>query len=470
MKKKQFTISIQPTHKQKIGWEKLRDNTTQFIMFGGGAGGGKSWLGCEWLLTMCIAYPGTKWFMARNELKRIKRSTYITFKKVCAFHNIPPTCWKTNHTDSYIEFWNGSRIDMLDISYAPSDPLYERFGSEEYTSGWIEEAGEVKFMAFDVLKSRIGRHMNKEYDIYPKMLLTCNPKKNWLYFEFYKPWRANELPEDTAFIQALYNDNPYTADTYGALLSKIKDKATKDRLKFGIWEYENDDANLMTYEKIINIFNIELKVRVDNEWFLTVDVARFGRNKAVFILWQGYFIRKIWYYEKSSTPFIEEKIKSICRQFHIERSHVIVDQDGVGGGVVDHLPGVYSFVNNSRAIEEFDDDPKYREQETIRFSYSNLRSQCYARLSEYVNDGIVGCYDTISPEVRNWIIEELEAIRKKDTDKEGTFQVISKDDIKEIIGRSPDFGDSMMMRFAYGLGSPRETVAEGEEFEIGMEW
>ena len=115
-------------------------------------------------------------------------STYITFLKVCKHHKIPKTDWKLNGQYNYIEFFNGSRIDLLDVNEIPSDPLYERFGSLEYTGGAIEEAGEVAFGAFDVLKTRIGRHNNFNNDVViPKMLITCNPSKNWLYKEVYRP-------------------------------------------------------------------------------------------------------------------------------------------------------------------------------------------------------------------------------------------------------------------------------------------
>lgn len=467
---KPFTITLKPTIKQALCWEKLRDNTTQFILFGGGAGGGKSWVGCEWVIMNCIAFRGSKWFIGRNELKRIMKSTYITFIKVCKFHNIPDNVWKLNSQYNYIEFWNGSRIDLIDVAYMPRDPLYERFGSEEYTGGWLEEVGEIKGTAFEVLKSRIGRHMNTEYNLLPKMFLTCNPKKNWVYFDFYKKWQNNELSDDSCFIQSLYNDNPFVATTYGQSLSKIKDKVMRERLMYGNWEYDNDDSALMSYDKVIAIFTKMHTPDPEEEMYLSVDVARYGRDKAVFILWQGYYIRKIWYYDKSSTMFIEEKIRSTCNQWHIPMRNVVVDQDGVGGGVVDHLPGVYAFVNAGRPVSEFDDEKKYREQETDKFSYKNLRAQCYDRLGDYVNEEIVGCYQDVDPEIRNWLIQELEAIKRKDVlDNEKKFQIISKEEIKDSIGRSPDFSDAMMQRMVFGLGQPRETMAD-DSFEITVAW
>jgi len=464
------TITVKPTEKQKIAWKYLKDDKTQFIIFGNAAGTGKSWCGAEWTIMSAIAYPGTKWFIARNELKRLMGSTYITFLKVCKWHNIPSIAWKLNSQYNYIKLWNGSRIDLLDVSYKPSDPLYERFGSTEYTSGWLEEAGEMRERVFEVLKSRIGRHLNDKYNLLPKILITCNPKKNWLYFNFYKPWMEKRLPEDTVFLKALYTDNPFTAKIYGAMLNKIKDPVLRARLRDGIWEYEDNDASLMDYDKIIKIFTTDYEPGINATMHLSVDVARFGRDKAVFMLWQGFHIRKVWYYDKSSTSFIEEKIEHIMEQYHIPRQRVVVDSDGVGGSVPDHLPGIYAFVNAASPITEWDDEKKYRMQETQKFVYTNIRSQCYDRLANYVNEGIITCYPGIDPQVRQWMIEELEAIKKKDVeDNEKKFQIISKEEIKETIGRSCDFSDTMMMRMVFELGNPRATM--GEDFsEVTVVW
>lgn len=459
-----ITLEIRPTIKQGVCWKKLRDNETTFVLFGGGAGGGKSWLGCEWLLMNCLAYPGTKWFIGRNELIRIMSSTYITFLKVCSWHKIPPKTWVLNSNYSYLQFFNGSRIDLIDCSYRPRDPLYERYGSIEYTGGWLEEAGEIKEKAFDVLKSRIGRQFNDKFGLLPKMFLTCNPKKNWTYVQFYRPWRDKELPEDACFIQSLYTDNPYTADTYGEMLSKIKDPIMRSRLKNGEWEYDDDDSALMKYERILEMFTRDYEFQPEEESYISVDVARFGRDKSVFILWQGFYIKNIFFYDKTDTVFMEDKIKSLCNKHKIPIENVVVDSDGVGGGVVDHLPGVYSFVNGSRPIEEFDDNVKYRVQETGKFSYQNLRAQCYDRLADYVNEGIIACSSEINPEIRNWIIQEFECIKKKNVDKnENKFQVVGKDEIKETIGRSPDFSDAIMMRMAFGLGNQRETLLDNSQ-------
>ena len=220
----EVTPTIRPTPKQELAWDKLTDETTKFLLFGGGAGGGKTWLFCEWLLVWAYFYPGSRAFIARNELKRLMNSTFVTWGKVCAHHGIPAADWSLDGKYNVIRFANGSTIDLLDVAYKPTDPDYERFGSTEYSHGFGEEVSEWHFKAFDVLKSRIGRHKvicdGENITPPPKLGLSCNPSKGWPRRIFYDPFVAGTLPPQYAFIQSLYSDNPYTAAQYGEQLAQ----------------------------------------------------------------------------------------------------------------------------------------------------------------------------------------------------------------------------------------------------------
>ena len=440
-------INSKPTLKQYQAWEKLNDNETRYIVFGGAAGGGKSWLICEWLLKGCIIYPGSKWFIAREELKRLMGSTYITWLKVCSFHNIPKESWTLNGMYNYIEFVNGSRIDLLDVKFLPSDPLYERFGSLEYTGGAIEEAGEIDFLAFDVLKSRIGRQLNKEFNIPSKILITCNPKKNWLYQLIYKPFKNKELSKEYAFIQALHGDNKHTAEDYGKNLAQITDKSNRERLMYGNWEYDDDPNTLINYDALIDLFTNT--VPEDRNKYLTADIARFGQDKTVIYLWEGFKVYKHFTYIKQGIDKTITEIRTLLENEMIPYSHAIVDEDGVGGGVVDSLKGIKGFVNNSSALES----------NKLRQNYANLKTQCLYLLADKINNrGIrIASYDE---QMKQQLIEELEQVKTKDLDKEGKLKLMPKEEIKEKLGRSPDYSDSLMMRMYFELQQPKREFTQ----------
>lgn len=440
-------ITIKHSPKQYEAWQKLIDKETSYIGFGGGAGGGKTWLGCEWILLNALLYPETRWFIGREELKRLKDSTLQTFYKVCAFHKIKQEKYKYNGQDNFILFDNGSRVDLLDLKLLPSDPLYERYGSVEFTGGWIEEAGEVNFNAFDTLKSRIGRQMNDKYKLHPKIFLTFNPKKNWLYHMFWKPFRdfrdgkIDETPKEAAFIQSLVDDNPYNETSYKQQLLQIRDKVQKERLLYGNWDYDDDPAALMDHDAISDLFSnvVELGERA-----LTVDVARLGKDKTVFMLWEGWRCIRTYVYRKQDTEITKQKIRELSINERIPYSKIVIDEDGVGGGVVDGLRGVKGFVGNSSPMpskSKPDEKPNYR----------NLRSQCYYYLADAVNTRKI----SVTPEVISdeptdlvtMLSEELALVRAKYVDDDNKkLQVAPKEEAKEYLGRSPDFADALMMR------------------------
>ena len=54
---------------------------------------------------------------------------------------------------------------------------------------------------------------------------------------------------------------------------------------------------------------------------------------------------------------------------------------------------------------------------------------------------------------KQYIIEELEQVRAKNQDKDAKLQIIPKDIVKNLIGRSPDFADSLAMRMYYEIDS-----------------
>ena len=72
------------SEKQADAWRLLRDRQHTEVLYGGAAGGGKSWLGCVWLLAMARTYPGSRWLMGRAVAKTLKETTLNSFFDVCS--------------------------------------------------------------------------------------------------------------------------------------------------------------------------------------------------------------------------------------------------------------------------------------------------------------------------------------------------------------------------------------------------
>lgn len=389
---------------------------------------------------MCEAYPGTGWLLGRKELLNLKRTTLLTFFKICKTYGLKAGKHFTyNQQSNIIDWHNGSQIFLFDLSYQPSDPLYTRLGGLELTGGAVDESNEVPVQAINILKTRIGRRLNKEYGLVPKLLETFNPDKGHVYSRYYKPWKDGSLPPHRQFVKALPTDNPYTTEEY---LNQLRnaDKITKERLLFGNFEYDDDPTALIEYDAITDLFTNTVPA---GEKYISADVARQGSDKVVIYVWNGLKVEKIVTKQKQGTDVTAGDIKALEETHKVPRSHVIVDEDGIGGGVVDQLRGCKGFIAQTKP---------FRDE-----NYQNLKAQCTYLLAKKVNarEIAINCDD---PTVREQIIEELEQIKSKDADKDGKLQIQPKDKIKEVIGRSPDYADTLMMRMAFELRARPQLI------------
>jgi len=331
-------MAFELTAKQALAYLYLTDDKTTEIGFGGGAGGGKSYLGCFWILEQALKYPGTAWLIGRKELTNLKKTTLISFFKVLDDLKInSKEILQLNSQTNIIKFTNGSLIFLMDMSNQPSDPLYTRFGGLELTGAFVDESNENQDKALEIIKTRIGRGKNKEYNLIPKILETFNPSKDHVYRRYYLPWRDKKLPEHRIFIKSLVTDNPYQQESYINQLRKA-DKITRERLLYGNFEYDDDPTRLFEYDAIIDLFTNSAE---RGQRYCTVDVAGRGRDRTIITIWDGFFIIKIINMDNISS----EELDKILIAHNIPRSKCAIDEDGVGFGLVNDMPGVKGFVN-----------------------------------------------------------------------------------------------------------------------------
>lgn len=334
--KQEANGEIKEHRKQRQALEILTSNKYSEFLYGGGAGSAKSWTGCVWLLFMGINYPGTRYFVARNELKALEESVLVTFHKVCKAYGYSD--YKYNAVKHYITLGNGSIINFVEIKKQPSDPLFETLGSTEYTAGWIEEVGEIDETGAQVLSKRAGRHMNDKYGINKIIFYTCNPKKNWAKREFYDKWKKGELEDFKCYLPALVLDNPFIEKSYAKDLESYKttNKVLYERLYKGNWDYEDNPYQLTDYEMIDSMFtNNHVNKDINGnpikaKRYITADVARFGSDKARIGYWEGWDLKEVISLDISKTTDIELAIRTLRFKHRIPRTRAIGDADGVG--------------------------------------------------------------------------------------------------------------------------------------------
>ena len=428
-----MNIDTKFTKTQEQAIEYLFDKSTTEVLFGGAAGGGKSWVGCAWLILMCLKYPRTRYLMGRSKLDSLKKTTLNTFFEVCEAWGLKAgKHYNFNAGSNIVTFYNRSEIMLKDLFLYPSDRNFDNLGSLEITGAFIDEANQITEKAKNIVASRM-RYKLDDYNIIPKLLMTCNPAKNWVYTQYYRPAKEGKQKPHRKFIQSLVDDNEYISKYYKTQLLTL-DELSKQRLLFGNWEYDATNDSLIEYDAILNLFNQE---GVKGQKFISCDVARFGSDKTVIMYWEGLYIKKIRTLLKSAINDVVSEVRTIQQAEAVPLRNIIIDEDGVGGGAKDYLR-CQGFVNNARALKGE--------------NYQNLKTQCYYKLADLINKAQIGitCNDVT---VKNNIIEELEQVRMKDADKDNKLQMIPKDTVKAIIGRSPDYADALAMRMFYEIAS-----------------
>lgn len=447
------TINLLP--KQTELWNAWESEDITECGYGGAAGGGKTRVGCYLAITIAEMYPGSRGAIGRKELKTLRLTTIASLFEILKELGYGEKDYRYDAQQSVLHFSNGSQIYFLDTAYSPQDPEYTRFGSLEITWAWIDESNETPEKAKSILKTRVGRKNDiKGVKIKPFWLETFNPNKGHVHRDYYKPWKEGTLPPYRMFIRALPGDNPYLPQAYIDNLER-SDKITRERLLKGNFEFDDDPQKVMFYDAITDLPHNHLPNNTRTK-FLIADIARFGGDKIVFGLYTGLELYGLYVYTYQGIDETVRKMKEVIVEHGIGYQYTLADEDGIGGGVVDSMRGIKGFTGNATPLPIWD----FVKGKQAPANYKNFRSQCYFKLGELVNNRQIAIKITrFETNIEGYtvekalsdIFEELDAIKSTDNSIDTKNTIVPKSEIKEQLGRSPDFADILMMRMFFEL-------------------
>lgn len=302
------------------------------VLYGGAAGGGKSWFGCMWQIRRRLDYPGTRGAIGRDELKKLKRTTLKTFADCWNDfwrYNREGVTIRYNEQSGAIHFSNGSEIVLLDLHQYPSDPDFTSLGSLEITDAFVDEVTECTEKAIQILSSRIRYRLDLLPVREPKMLLAGNPAHNWVKFRFIRDeeGRAVELPPHRAYVSALLADNPDPEfrRVYGKQLALLS-HYDRRRLLDGDWDAVAREGGEAFYS-----FNPE--VQVSGVPFLpSIPVAHlsFDQNVVPYITLLCAQVQykedgclQIRIFKEYCLKHPRNKTQSVCEAFLLDHSEVV---------------------------------------------------------------------------------------------------------------------------------------------------
>lgn len=469
-------LELTLSRKQQTAFNVLDDPQVVEVLFGGGAGGGKSWLVSTWSIIQCRRYPGIRIGLGRKEISNLRKTTAQTYiGEVHPVLNILDgrDFRYSSIIDPGIYYTNGSQVLFTDLAPAPSDPNFDRLGSLNLTHVVVEEAGEVVQHAAKVFSSRRNRYLNKKYGITGKTIYTCNPTTNFLREEFYEPWLAAgggdvqtweftnesgepvyvELPDGKrvrakrAFIKSLPTDNPFLSNNYLETLKSLP-PAQRRRLFEGDWNFDDDESKLFK----LHLFKTATEAPDDGDKYAGCDPSR-GGDKTVFTAMQGDVVTDqqtlaIPAETSDKGTFVAKAYIEFCQVRGIGYENAAVDVVGIGASVQDACNRlgfrVRAFnAGSTKSVRQLDKygrviDPRPGNEGTPLFD--NIRSQGYYDLAEALHTGALKLHTELPDAAK--LRQELGAHHYETQERKVIVE--KKDKIKAAIGHSPDFADSLL--------------------------
>lgn len=257
-----------------------------------------------------------------------------------------------------------------------------------------------------------------------------------------------EIDPDWGAFHFKTEDNPH--------ISREELKKAKEELDYNTFmqeyeaEYLDNAGALFHFNSLLDVFTNT--VPKTTEKYLIIDVAEDGGDKWVFSFWEGLEEYRREEYQMSSNDGVN-KIREFAAQEQIPYSNILVDAIGVGSNLPSEplLVGIVGFKSSYKAIKTDVDIVRlpnvgYTKEAPLVSDYANLRSQCIFTLADHVNNRKIA--SRVTGKFREEIIEEL-PIYQDASKGDGKRMATGKDDVKSIIGHSPDHSDTWIMRMYF---------------------
>jgi hypothetical protein len=428
----------------------------KIIFYGGAIRGGKSFNGLAVKTILLRRYPGSRLAIVRANFKRLVDNTLPTCKKV-----FPSNFMKLINASRYV--WKadckqyGAELDSEAFFFGENidkDKELQRFDGLEVNYFFLDQIEELSLQGFSKCIERVGSYfIPGENAEQPKPLIICtlNPANNWVRSLIYERYLKGRLPEDWLYIPAKITDNPFVPKAYLENLEQLRtvNPTEYERRVNGSWDYASDPSAIVDQEALSDMFTNEfLEVKYSKATrYISADVARFGRDASIIVVWQGLQVIHLEKIKKAPLDEFSRRLKFLMNKFNIPRRRVVVDSDGVGAGPVDSLK-VQAFVNGGAALGTVE-TPQGKNIPANKF-YANLKTQCCYLLAEKIRQNLVywPCNDEgLLADAK----EEIGNIREKYPGTDKRKQVIGKEQLKLILGRSPDISDAFHMRMYFEL-------------------
>ena len=255
--------------------------------------------------------------------------------------------------------------------------------------------------------------------------------------------------KSVTFTRARLEDNRKLIESDPNYVSNLaqQDEEQRARDLEGNWNFKAVGDDIIKMQDMERFF--AMPELIGGKRYASCDVAFEGGDSLVLWLWVGWHIQDIFVCRldsKGSLLAVSAKLE----EWGVLEENFTYDLNGLGQTFRGFFKRAVPF-NNRAAVEE-----KYR------YIYDNVKSQCAYLFAHKLIDGEISINHRIlkrkfsgrgfeNLELQKILMKERKCIRPAEDSADKGFSLIKKQDMKKVVGHSPDYIESLFMRMIFEI-------------------
>jgi hypothetical protein len=268
--------------------------------------------------------------------------------------------------------------------------------------------------------------------------------------------------KSATFIRGRLEENLKLISSDPAYVANLAQQGEEQRSRDleGNWDFTQAGDDIISAEAMDAFFSNPMQPG-DSVRRASADVALEGGDKCVLWFWRGNHAQDVFVCALNSKDTISA-VKAKLNEWDVRESDFTYDLNGLGQLFKGFFPKAVPFNNNGAVLPEF------------KNIYGNIKSQCAYKFAQKILDGELSINPSLltqkfsgkgykNTRLKNILQIERKCIRQNEDTSDKGFSLITKRNMKLLIGHSPDFIESMLMKEIF-------HITKQHKAPIGLGW